>query len=65
LFVKAFHIANVNGDYGDGWMGAGSSSTAGFIREYTFIRRFLDEAGRDPATFMISKRVYYKLLLSF
>lgn len=44
--------------YGDGWMGAGSSSTAGFIRESAIIRRFLEEAGRDPATFMVSKRVY-------
>ncbi len=44
--------------HGDGWMGAGSSSTADFIRESALIRRFLDEAGRDPASFAISKRVY-------
>lgn len=44
--------------YGDGWMGAGSSSTSGFIRESALIRRFLAEAGRDPAKFSISKRVY-------
>lgn len=44
--------------YGDGWMGAGSSSTSGFIRESALIRRFLEEAGRDPAKFSISKRVY-------
>jgi probable F420-dependent oxidoreductase len=44
--------------YGDGWMGAGSSSTSGFIRESEAIRRLLDEAGRDPAAFAISKRVY-------
>ncbi len=44
--------------YGEGWMGAGSSSTADFIKESALIRRFLDEAGRDPASFAISKRVY-------
>jgi probable F420-dependent oxidoreductase len=44
--------------YGDGWMGAGSSSTVDFIKESALLRRFLDEAKRDPATFPISKRVY-------
>ncbi len=37
---------------------AGSSSTADFIEQYGALRRFLDEAQRDPATFAISKRVY-------
>ncbi len=44
--------------HGDGWMGAGSSSTADFVKEITIIRRLLDEAQRDPATFPISKRIY-------
>jgi probable F420-dependent oxidoreductase len=44
--------------HGNGWMGAGSSSTADFIEQYGLLQRFLDEAGRDPATFTISKRVY-------
>jgi probable F420-dependent oxidoreductase len=44
--------------HGDGWMGAGSSSTGDFIRESALIRRILDENQRDPATFAISKRVY-------
>jgi probable F420-dependent oxidoreductase len=44
--------------HGDGWMGAGSSSTADFIEQYGLLRRFLDGAQRDPATFAISKRVY-------
>jgi probable F420-dependent oxidoreductase len=44
--------------HGDGWMGAGSSSTADFVKEITLIRRLLDEAQRDPATFPISKRIY-------
>ena len=44
--------------HGDGWMGAGSSSSADFVRQAAEIRRFLEEAQRDPATFAISKRVY-------
>jgi len=44
--------------HGDGWMGAGSSSTADFIEQYGLVRGFLDEAQRDPATFAVSKRVY-------
>ena len=44
--------------HGDGWMGAGSSSSADFVQHLAWIRRFLDEAKRDPATFPISKRVY-------
>jgi probable F420-dependent oxidoreductase len=44
--------------HGNGWMGAGSSSASAFIRESAAIRRFLDEAKRDPATFGIAKRVY-------
>lgn len=44
--------------HGDAWMGAGSSSSSAFTRESAMIRRFLDEAKRDPATFAIAKRVY-------
>jgi probable F420-dependent oxidoreductase len=44
--------------FGDGWMGAGSSSSGAFVRESSAIRRFLEEAARDPATFGIAKRVY-------
>ena len=43
---------------GDGWMGPGSSSSAEFIQHIEIIRRLLNEAKRDPATFPISKRVY-------
>jgi alkanesulfonate monooxygenase SsuD/methylene tetrahydromethanopterin reductase-like flavin-dependent oxidoreductase (luciferase family) len=39
-------------------MGAGSSSSDDFVHQYEMLRRLLDEAGRDPATFAISKRVY-------
>jgi len=44
--------------YGNGWMGAGSSSSNDFVRESALIRQFLDEAKRDPATFGYGKRVY-------
>jgi probable F420-dependent oxidoreductase len=47
--------------HGDGWMGAGSSTTADFIKQSTMLRRLLEEAQRDPATFPISKRVYIAL----
>ena len=44
--------------YADGWMGAGASSTAQFIENAGYVRTYLEEADRDPATFAISKRVY-------
>ncbi len=42
----------------DGYMGAGPTTTGDFGRNVEQIRRFLDEEGRDPATFPLSKRVY-------
>ena len=44
--------------HADGWMGAGSSTTESFIQGVGQTQMFLEEAGRDPATFAISKRVY-------
>ena len=44
--------------YANGWMGAGSSSSASFISESVRIREFLGEANRDPASFHVAKRVY-------
>jgi probable F420-dependent oxidoreductase len=44
--------------YGNGWMGAGSSSSSAFGRESSMVRRYLEELKRDPATFGIAKRVY-------
>ncbi len=44
--------------HGDGWMGPGSSSSAEFIQHVEWLRHLLDDAGRDPKTFPISKRVY-------
>jgi probable F420-dependent oxidoreductase len=43
---------------GDGWMGAGSSSSADFVKQVELLRRFLDETRRDPNGFRLSKRVY-------
>jgi probable F420-dependent oxidoreductase len=44
--------------YGDGFIGAGSTSTADFANQVVLLKQNLAEAGRDPATFPISKRVY-------
>lgn len=42
----------------DGWMGAGGSSNAEFARCVPVMRENLEQAGRDPKTFAISKRVF-------
>jgi probable F420-dependent oxidoreductase len=44
--------------YGDGFIGAGGTSTAQFAGEVVELRRLLEQAGRDPATFPMAKRVY-------
>ena len=44
--------------YGQGWMGAGSSSSAEFVQQIALLRHFLDEEKREPAEFAVSKRVY-------
>jgi probable F420-dependent oxidoreductase len=46
---------------GDGWMGAGSSTIDSFRGRVEQLRQFLAEAGRDPATLPISKRLYIAL----
>jgi alkanesulfonate monooxygenase SsuD/methylene tetrahydromethanopterin reductase-like flavin-dependent oxidoreductase (luciferase family) len=43
---------------GDGFFGAGSSPTARFTEQVQIVRRALADAGRDPATFPIAKRIY-------
>ena len=45
-------------ELGDGFMGAGSLSTARFADEVKLLRQLLADAGRDPAAFPIGKRVY-------
>jgi probable F420-dependent oxidoreductase len=42
----------------DGWMGSGGSSTASFSNSVPILRAALEKAGRDPAAFPISKRVF-------
>jgi probable F420-dependent oxidoreductase len=44
--------------YGDGFFGAGSSTTAQFAAQVPIVRHALGEAGRDAAGFGIAKRVY-------
>jgi probable F420-dependent oxidoreductase len=43
---------------GNGFIGAGSSSTADFKSHVELIRQELDAAKRDPETFFIAKRVF-------
>jgi len=43
---------------GDGWMGAGATRTEDFFKEVAQVRALLQEHGRDPEHFTISKRVY-------
>jgi probable F420-dependent oxidoreductase len=44
--------------HGDGFMGAGSQTTAGFAEQVEIVGEELSAQGRDPATFRIGKRVY-------
>ena len=44
--------------YGDGFVGAGSSSFEDFVTQYGLLQQYLEELGRDPQTFGISKRIY-------
>ena len=44
---------------GDGWMGQGGGvSIDDFKQQAALVRECLDEAGRDPSSFAISKRLY-------
>jgi alkanesulfonate monooxygenase SsuD/methylene tetrahydromethanopterin reductase-like flavin-dependent oxidoreductase (luciferase family) len=43
---------------GDAFLGAGSSTTAGFAEAVKTVRSELDRQGKDPAHFTIGKRVY-------
>lgn len=44
--------------HGDGFLGAGSSTTESFAAAVATVRRELDEQGRDATRFRIGKRVY-------
>ena len=43
---------------GDGFIGAGSQTTAAFAEQVKIVRAELAERDRDPSTFAIAKRVY-------
>ena len=43
---------------GDGYMSAGPTTRVQYRDNMRLIRRFMDEEGRDPATFPLSRRVY-------
>jgi probable F420-dependent oxidoreductase len=43
---------------GDGFFGAGSSPTVSFAGQVEIVRRALADAGREPASFPIAKRIY-------
>ena len=43
---------------GDGFFGAGSSPTASFAGQVKIVRQALAEAGREPGSFPIAKRIY-------
>ena len=42
----------------DGFMGAGSTTTADFVEQARIVAEALAEQGRDPASFRVAKRVY-------
>jgi probable F420-dependent oxidoreductase len=46
------------GRLADGWMGSGGSTIAAFRQSVPILRAALEKAGRDPAGFPISKRLF-------
>jgi probable F420-dependent oxidoreductase len=44
--------------HGDGFFGAGSTTTARFAEQVVLVREAIHAAGRDPSSFRIAKRVY-------
>jgi probable F420-dependent oxidoreductase len=44
--------------HGDGFFGAGSTTTAAFAEQVSHVRDELDQHERDPGSFRIAKRVY-------
>ena len=42
----------------DGWMGSGGSSIAEFGRSVVLLKQALEQGGRDPAGFPVSKRIF-------
>src|SRR4051794_14934748 len=60
IWVGSHHPAAVRraATISDGWMGSGGSAIAAFGASVPILREALEAAGRDPATFPISKRVF-------
>ena len=60
IWLGSFHPAALRraARIGDGWMGAGGSSTASFAQAVPVLRDALAAEGRDEATFPVSKRVF-------
>ena len=60
IWVGSHHPAAVRraAAIADGWMGAGGSGNAAFASAVPMLHAALAEAGRDPAAFPISKRVF-------
>jgi len=60
LWIGGSHPAAVRRalQYGNGFFGAGRSSTAQFAQQVQVLRAALTEAKQDPSTFPIAKRVY-------
>jgi probable F420-dependent oxidoreductase len=60
LWIGGSHPAAVRRalHYGNGFFGAGSSTTAQFAQQVHVLRAALSEAQQDPSTFQIAKRVY-------
>jgi len=47
--------------YGDGFFGAGSTTTAKFADQVRIVREALADSGRDPAGFGLAKRIYFAI----
>lgn len=60
IWVGGHHPAAIRraAEMADGWMGAGGSSAASLAEAVPRLHAALVDAGRDPATFPISKRVF-------
>lgn len=60
LWIGGSHPAAVRRAlrYGNGFFGAGRSTTAQFAQQVQVLRAALAETKRDPSTFQIAKRVY-------
>lgn len=63
LWIGGSHPAAVRraAHHGDGFFGAGRSTTAQFAQQVQVLRAALAESARDPSSFQIAKRVYIVL----